>query len=202
MLNNRCYILSSYFEKPNAEFFYSIKDENIPIICADGGQKIAKEFNLNVLITIGDFDSSSSLNPNNVVYPSEKNITDTEACIIYAKEQGFENITILGGLGGRADHSLGNLGLLSKYSVDLIDTNNHVRYLENESISVIKGNYTYLSIIPYGCKDITVWIKGVKYPLSNHTLSFNETLCISNEIEDNSANIRIQGSALIIESND
>ncbi|HKK96386.1 MAG TPA: thiamine diphosphokinase [Anaerovoracaceae bacterium] len=202
MLNNRCYILSSYFENPSVNFFEKIKDENIPIICADGGQTLADEYNLDITVTIGDFDSSFSSNMSNIVYPKEKNITDTEGCIIYAKEKGFNDITILGGLGGRADHSLGNLGLLAKYDVKLLNSFNHIIFISDQKVKIHRSIYTYLSVIPYGCNDIFISINGVKYPLYNHNLIFNETLGISNEIIDDFATIEIKGSALIIESKD
>ena len=202
MLNNKCYILSSYFENQRDDFFNHIKKEKCPVICADGGQILADRYGIKPFIVIGDFDSSLPDKNNQLVYPKEKNITDTEACVIYAMEKGFTDITILGGLGGRVDHSFGNLGLLAKYQITLMDSKNFVRFIENDEVYIHKSNYKYLSILPFGNGEITVTLRGFKYPLDKHLLSFKETLGISNEITEEKGYINIKGSALIIQSND
>ena len=81
------------------------------VICADGGLKHAK---VAPVAVIGDFDSLSDKpeNLNYVSYPVEKNATDGQLAIDFAKEHGYDAVTIYGALKGKPDHVLGNLGLL------------------------------------------------------------------------------------------
>ncbi|UKI38395.1 MAG: hypothetical protein L6V93_10935 [Clostridiales bacterium] len=46
-----------------------------------------------------------------------KNATDTHIAVDFAVEKGFRNITLIGALGGRIDHSLANVMLL-KYMIE------------------------------------------------------------------------------------
>ncbi len=47
-----------------------------------------------------------------IKFPPEKDYTDTEIAIMEAMKRGADTIYLFGGLGTRADHSLGNIGLL------------------------------------------------------------------------------------------
>ncbi|MBK5253079.1 MAG: thiamine diphosphokinase [Peptostreptococcaceae bacterium] len=199
---NKCYILTSYFQNQSADFFKSIRESDGLLICADGGQDIAKKWNLIPSLIIGDFDSSENSDIKNIRYPKEKDVTDTEACIIYALQESYTDITLLGGLGGRVDHTLGNLALLAKYHVVMIDNQNIVKCLKNETINVNANGYKYISVISFGNANAIVTLKGVKFPLKDYELPFDSTLGISNEITSSTAEITIQGTALIIQSKD
>jgi thiamine pyrophosphokinase len=153
-------------------------------------------------IIIGDFDSSECRDIKHISYPKEKNITDTEACIIHAIKEGYTNITLLGGLGGRVDHTLGNLALLASYHVVMIDDQNIVKCVKDETIQVKAKGYQYISIVSFGNANAIVTLKGVKYPLKEYELPFDSTLGLSNEITSSTAEITIKGTALIIQSKD
>ena len=49
-----------------------------------------------------------------------KDISDSEAAVNLAKELGYEEIIILGGLGNRMDHSYVNLKLMQKKRVESV----------------------------------------------------------------------------------
>ena len=98
------------------------------IICADKGLQVAEALHLLgdvPVYLIGDYDSGTppteaerAAASGLVVLPSVKDMTDSEAAIDLAVSKGFTRIHVLGGLGGRFDHSMGNLGMLAKYVDD------------------------------------------------------------------------------------
>ncbi|NLY82911.1 MAG: thiamine diphosphokinase [Clostridiales bacterium] len=199
---NKCYILTSYFQNQTADFFKTIRDSGALLICADGGQNIAKKWSIMPSIIIGDFDSSDSREIRHITYPKEKDITDTEACIIYAIKEGYTDITLLGGLGGRVDHTLGNLALLAKYDVMLVDNQNIVQCIKDKTITIKADDHTYVSVVTFGEANSFVTMKGVKFPLNNYELPYDSTLGISNVITSGAAEITVKGTALIVQSKD
>lgn len=204
------------------------------VICADGGHLVAKSFQISPDYIIGDFDSANipeaaqntiknnrdkvfneedlktklSKEDKIIVLPSEKDMTDTEAALSFAVQLGAKNIDVLGGLGGRIDHTLGNLSLLAKYteeenSLRFFDGLNMVTLLVPGTYHLEKLGYKYTGLLSYTpfCKGIT--LKGFKYPLTNHTLTFDTTLGISNEIIGDSAELSFnEGLLLLAMSND
>lgn len=179
------------------------------IICADGGHVIAKKLGLSADYFIGDYDSSPAPSaPDIVMLPMEKDMTDSEAAIDYAVSMGFDDITLLGGLGGRFDHTMGNIGLLAKYCGKLshlavCDGQNYVFMVKPGRVHIPKNEYKYLGIISYGGTAHGVTLKGVKYPLKDYNLPNDTTLGVSNEIIDEEAEISFdEGKLLIILTKD
>ena len=179
------------------------------IICADGGFLIAEKLGLSPTILIGDYDSMELPDRADFIkLPMEKDMTDTEAALDLAVNQGFDHITILGGLGGRFDHTMGNLGLLAKYCgklkhLSFVDGQNHISMIGPGTIEISKNDYPYLGIISYGGTATGVTLDGVKYPLKDFDLPDTTSLGVSNEITSSRATITLQtGKLLIILSKD
>ena len=141
------------------------------VICADGGLLVADRLGLTPDILIGDFDSVEQPKEREVIkLPAEKDMTDSEAAIDLAVSQGYDHIVVLGGLGGRFDHTMGNIGILSKYCgklshLALTDGQNYVFMASPGRVTIPRGDYTYLGVISYGGAAKSVTLKGVKYPL-------------------------------------
>lgn len=178
-------------------------------IAADSGYKNAKLLGERVDIFVGDFDSYSEELPDGVEVirlKSEKNLTDTQAAIETAIERGAEDIVIVGGLDGRLDHTMSNLGILrdlSQRGVFCVITSgyNRVRYIKNNSTLIARSGYKYVSLIVDGDIAKGVEISGVKYPLQNEKLKNNFQYAVSNEIVGNCALIAVKkGALMIIES--
>lgn len=180
-------------------------------IAADGGYKNAKALGERVDILLGDFDSIGEALPEGIEtirVPAEKDFTDTQLAVQTALDRGAKEIVIIGGLGGRLDHTLANLGLLTKlydmhvYAV-ATDGYNRIRYIRSTSTLIARSGYKYLSVIPLDKKIKGVDIEGCKYPLKNKTLLRDDTLAVSNEIVGNCALISVRkGACYVIESID
>lgn len=211
-MSSKTLIILPYIDKYSDDFVLDLCNESDYIICADGGQDLAYRLNIKPDVCIGDFDSTSivdHLDCEYIRYPAEKDITDGEACLEHALGQGFKEISFLGGIGGRLDHTLGALALLEEaadydVSVELKDENNRVTLLKPGEVNcVMKKDYKYLSIVPLDSDVSGLCLRGVKYPLENAVISRSSTLCISNEILNDKAIVECEnGYAYIIQSND
>jgi thiamine pyrophosphokinase len=180
-------------------------------IAADSGYKNAKALGERIDILLGDFDSIGEPLPEGVktiTVPAEKDFTDTQLAVNTALEKGADEIVIIGGLGGRLDHTLANLGLLEKLGemrvyATATDGYNRVRYINATSTLIARSQYKYVSILPIDKKIKGVDIEGCKYPLKNATLTRDDTLAVSNEVTGNCALICVRkGACYIIESID
>ena len=61
----------------------------------------------------------------------------------------------------------------------------------------------YFSIFPLGQDVLGVTIKGAIYPLRNHTLTPHDSLCVSNEFEEDEVVIDfISGTVILMETRD
>lgn len=109
------------------------------IIGANGGSKHIATLGLKPHFLIGDLDSQTSTlweNDNNVeqaVWPQNKNKTDTELAVDRAILSGCNKILLFGGLGGRIDHTLGNIELAVKYPgrIEILDDNGKLVALDS-----------------------------------------------------------------------
>lgn len=158
---------------------------------------------------IGDFDSITfdeleelKKNTKVIQLPTHKDETDSEAAILIAMEDGYDEIILFGGLGGRIDHEMVNLHLMlyRDYPLTLMDQNNTVKVLSKGTYEVEK-THRYLSFLPLEESCITE--EGVAYPLDKRKLSLLDIYTTSNEIVNEKARIIIHyGKVLMMQCND
>lgn len=203
----RCLILTSHLE--GAELLTVHSEDFDEIIAADGGLVQAQKLGIRPTRIIGDFDSAERPEAEHlVILPREKDMTDSEAAIDLALSLGYRHIVVLGGLGGRFDHAMGNVGLLAKAlsSADWLefqDGYNRMFMKGPGRFAVERDRFQYLGLIAYGGSVEGLTVKGAKYPLNNFTLRDDTTLGVSNEILGDKAQIEFRkGKLLVIQSND
>lgn len=205
----RCVIITS-FQSAKIRDYISIK-ENDFIICADGGYNFAKAEEILPDVVIGDFDSfHGEIHSSVKVIRAnvEKDDTDTMLCLKYGIEQGCDSFIIAGGLGGRLDHTLGNLQCMA-YAVDLqksiwiIDGKNKATMLGFGAIRIHKIEGAQISLFSFTDECQGVDIRGVKWPLNNAVLRNSFPLGVSNEFQEEFALIQNElGKLLIVLSED
>lgn len=183
------------------------------IIAVDNGLKILNEVGINPNHVVGDFDTVEGKILN--LYKNDKSIkihqfnpikdnTDTDIAIRLAVDLISDEIIILGGIGTRIDHVLGNINVL-KYAMDnnirckIADENNEIELI-NKTTILNKKDITrkYISLIPLTEKVENVNLKGFKYELENGTLTIGSSLGISNEIIEEEAKIEFNNGILIM----
>lgn len=200
-------IITSYIEN-SINFNEHITHEDF-VICTDGGYDIAVKQQISIDLLLGDFDSINSHLPKDIKiirFNPEKDFTDLDLALKFAKKANEKHIEILGGIGGRLDHTVANLQLLSRYcdsfdTLSLIDGKNKCFMLtENngKKITIPAEKDSYLSIFSLSetCKGVT--FRGVKYPLYDHTLTQDFPLGVSNEFMENNAELSLDSGRLLI----
>lgn len=187
------------------------------IIAADHGLIAGDHLNLPLDFIVGDFDSVPKeiierYKRNNVptiTFPIEKDKTDTELAIELAIEHHGKSIDIVGATGSRLDHTLANMNLLTipldqGIEAYIIDANNKF-YLKKENFVIQKTNQygDYISFLPFHGDVKGLSLRGFKYPLDNIILSPGESLCISNELIDDTGEVLLsQGTLMVFETKD
>lgn len=198
--------------------FLCKKEEYALVIAVDGGLERAVEMKLAVDVILGDFDTVSEevlekyqakedvevvrLNP-------EKDNTDTHEAILYAMKQGMDRIDMLGAIGDRLDHSLGNLFSMKMALEQGVEV---IAYTKRSKIYLIQGMKTYqkqelfgkyISFLQFDGSAYGVTLTGFYYPLNQFDFDTAKTyrLGISNEMKEDTAKITIErGCILAIES--
>ena len=118
-------------------------------------------------------------------------------------EKGFDTFLLYGGTGGRPDHTFANYALLCElaergkagYLIGDGFIATAIKDGETEKMGKI-GNT--LSVFSAGDRAEGVTLSGLKYLLSNHTLTFNTPLGVSNSFTENTAKISVKKGTLLI----
>jgi len=158
---------------------------NCDIYAADAGYQYALDFHLEPKLVFGDFDSMDKpLLKDLLIYPCEKDQTDSEIALDLAIENAYKDVWFLAPFGGRVDHTLANLALLKKacihhINLKLYDGENLV-FLLNSGTHCFTKKYRYVSFIPVVPKTV-LSLEGFKYSLSKKELPLDATIGISNE---------------------
>lgn len=122
----RCIIITGYIEGSIRRICPQLfspdppADSDTLLLCADGGYRLAKREGLIPHVIIGDFDTFDDQKEDEpaarhkiIRVPAEKDDSDTMLCIKYGIEQGCDSFLLVGGMGGRLDHTVANLQALA-----------------------------------------------------------------------------------------
>ena len=195
-----CYIFGAI---PVNSFNFKIKPDDI-VIAADSGIINARKLNIEPDYIIGDFDSLgyTPTDCNTIIHPIEKDDTDTMLAVKLGFEKGYKNFRILGGIGGRLDHTYANIQTASYVAEN---GGNAIFYGDNENLTVIKNNMLTFNkenkgnISIFALEDCeNVNIKGTYYELDNGCLSVNFPLGTSNKFNHKDVTISVEKGKLLI----
>lgn len=174
------------------------------VICADGGFHHAQAAGIRPDAVVGDFDSGEKPQHENVtVFPVRKDDTDTALAVDEGVRQGYRRFLIFGAVSGnRLDHTAAALTLCCQYalqgiSVTLLDEKNEITALTPGEYK-LKKDGGKLSLFAFGDKVTGLCEQGVSYPLHDYTLTPFDSLCVSNEIVADTAEISFSGGVLLV----
>lgn len=184
------------------------------IICADGGFDYMMKIDQVPNLVVGDLDSITKegleyINKYNIDlkrYPVMKNETDNELATDEMIKKGIKDITFMGVVGSRYDHSLINIFLLRKLYkknivAKIVSDRNIIMYTNDTML--LENNNKYISVIPISTEGAIITLEGFVYPLNKYFMEFGSSRGISNEIKDSLAKITIHnGEVLVLESID
>lgn len=184
------------------------------ILAADSGAQVLFDHGIRFDAALGDFDSLDSATLEKIrkdqeiiTYEIKKDFTDTEAAYREAVRRGAREIVILGAMGTRLDHFMGNLGLLGialaeGVPVRLLDEHNEI-FLVGGSTAIQKRPGFNISVFPFGGDVLDFCITNVAFPLVHHHLTSASTLTLSNEFLEGPACLEFSsGTVLVILSRD
>lgn len=182
-----------------------IIDDDTFIIAADGGYSHIKKMGRTPDLIIGDFDSLNIEKIPDIeviTVPAEKDDTDMMLCVKTAIERGFDDITLCGALGGRLDHTIANIQTLEYINAHgaegrIVDINNEAYLLTSGSYNYLKKENWYFSIFSLS-STTEVTTTGTKFNLTNHKLSRQFPLGISNEITEDICGINVFSGVLLV----
>jgi thiamine pyrophosphokinase len=181
------------------------------VIAADGGAEVAIAHGVRPQVVMGDMDSLphatlDTLKRQGVEirqFPARKDETDLELALLEAVERGASDIVIVGALGGRLDHTLGNIYLLTMPTLK----RRHVRMLgdgvevfviwDEADVSGSPGDL--VSLIPLTPEVSGIETDGLEYPLRGESLLMGPGRGISNALVGDTAHVSMgQGLLLAI----
>lgn len=198
--NNDLYYLKKRISKIDPDY----------IICTDSGYEIAKELELTPNLVVGDFDSSTGFSANSIPddiemipVPVEKDFTDMEMALDLAVKLSPDHVNIIGGLGGRLDHTVANMQNIAHFSSDsliinIFDSKNFMtaQHPGTRSYSSVFGHHFSAFALTEKVTGLTY--SGAYYPLNNDTLYNTLPLGVSNSFIENEITVTIDTGILIV----
>ena len=182
------------------------------IIACDAGYRNCAPLGRRPNIIVGDFDTApcpEQQDDDIIVLPHVKDDTDTEYAAKLVSEKGFDEVLLLGGLGGRrVEHTLANLctglGLEQRgVRTTLLDERSRITYvMPGETRRYPKEKY-FFSAFPMEGRAQGVCERGSYYELTDAELTASYPLGVSNEYAAGSDCITIStrsGALVVVET--
>lgn len=184
---NRCVVVGGA-DINNYEYIRSRLSADDYVIFCDSGLKHLAKLNVKPELIVGDFDSYDKpcMEVETVVLPCEKDDTDTVFAVKEALKRGYDEFLLIGVVGARLDHTLGNVSVLLYLDslgkrAGIIDDYSEMEIV-SEKPAYINDSYSFFSLlnITGRAKDITV--ENAKYPLDGAEITSEYQYGISNEV--------------------
>jgi len=204
------FMLLANGEYGDLEAYRSVISRQDCIICADGGANYAFQMGLQPGYIIGDMDSITPelaryYAGNGTVikkYPRSKDFTDTQLALSLAQELGAKEITVLGSLGGRLDHTLSNLyaGVeAAERGIKLVHfTPQCMVYLLKGTMLLNGKRGDLVSVMALTERVSGVYETGFEYPLDDVVLEMRNPFAVSNVMTGDQAELRSQNGILAV----
>ena len=165
----------------------ALSDDDYIVFC-DSGLKHMSNLAVVPSLIVGDFDSHENphLDIETIVLPCEKDDTDTVFAAKEAIKRGYKDFLLIGVIGARLDHTLGNVYILEL--LDEIGLNGRIidDYSEMELVSqkpaYIEDSYAYFSLINITGIAKGITIENAKYPLKDGEIKCGYQYGVSNEV--------------------
>ena len=188
----------------NYEYIKSCLHNDDFIVLCDSGLKHLESLQVKPGLIVGDFDSHDNphLGVETIVLPCEKDDTDTVFAVKEAIKRGFDDFLLIGVVGGRLDHTLGNVSSL--LYLDSLGKKGYIidDYSEMEIVSnkpaYIENSFSFFSLLNISGTAKRVTIKNAKYPLNDGEISCEYQYGISNEVVGEIAEISIREGKLLL----
>ena len=184
---NRCVIVGGADIFNYDRIKNKLKDDDFIIFC-DSGLKHMSNLGATPSLIVGDFDSHDNphLSVETIVLPCEKDDTDTVFAIKEAIKRGYTDFLLIGVVGARLDHTLGNLYILEYLDQlglkgRILDDFSEMELVKDTPV-LIEDSFSYFSVLNVTGTLQGINIENAKYPLQNASIQPGYQYGISNEV--------------------
>lgn len=203
-MNRRCVIVGGA-AIDNYEFVKRCLRYGDFFVFCDSGLKHMDALGVQADLIVGDFDSHENphLPAETIVLPCEKDDTDTVYAVKEAVKRGFSEFLLIGTVGGRLDHTLGNVSILLYLDslgkkAQMIDDYSEMEIVSKEPV-FIEDRYAYFSLLNITGLAEGVTISDAKYPLSDASITCEYQYGISNEpLPGKTARVSVANGRLLL----
>ncbi|MEO6458409.1 MAG: thiamine diphosphokinase [Chloroflexia bacterium] len=183
------------------------------VIAADGGSSLAARLCLVPNLIVGDLDSSEPA----IIADFEaqgvevrrydhhtKSETDTELAMFAALEWEPSEIVLLGALGGRLDHTLANILLLTNprlvgTKVRIVDGPEEIVLAQQQIWTEVHGTAgDTVSLLPIGKTATGVKLQGLEYSLDGEPLVQGFARGVSNRLTQPTGRMWVESGLLLV----
>lgn len=181
-----------------------ISSEDYIIFC-DSGLKHMNKIAVNPTLIVGDFDSHENpqLDTETIVLPCEKDDTDTVFAVKEAINRGYTVFLLIGVIGARLDHTLGNVYILEY--LDELGLKGKIidDYSEMELVSCepayIEDSFAFFSLINITGMAKGITIENAKYLLNDAEITCGYQYGVSNKvISGQTAKVSVKEGKLLL----
>ena len=185
--------------------------ENSIVVCCDSGLKHAKALGIVPDAIVGDFDSADeetmeyfrAMNIPTTEFPTHKDETDMELGAEAAIRMGADELVLIGGIGSRMDHTMGNCNLIVRLYKEgtkamLVNEKNKIMITDSR-IELTGKKGSIVSLFPVGMKAEGVTTENLEYPLENATLAIDiRLIAVSNVMLGEKAAVEVKNGMLYV----
>ena len=164
-----------------------LRPDDLVIYC-DSGLKHLEHLQAPPGLIVGDFDSHEDphMDVETITLPREKDDTDTVYAVKEALRRGYDEFLIIGAVGARLDHTLGNVSILFYLDslgkkASIIDDYSEMEVVSSEP-AFIDGSFSYFSLINMTGTARGITIEGAKFPLTDGEITCEYQYGVSNEV--------------------
>lgn len=181
-----------------------LRTDDFYIVC-DSGLTHINSLGIQPSLIIGDFDSYKRPNTDTetIILPREKDDTDSFFAVKEGVNRGFCEFLLIGAIGKRLDHSIGNISALL-YLDSLgkragIADDYSVMEIVSSTPAFVTDEYPYFSLLAIDGTASGITVKNAKFPLENAEISPEYQYGISNEvIKGKTAEISVKEGKLLL----
>ncbi len=182
----RCVIVGGAEIRDYAAVRAYLKEDDYCVFC-DCGLRHRAGLGIEPDLIVGDFDSFDRPDTEieTIVLPREKDDTDTVFAAKEALRRGFRDFLLVGVMGGRMDHTLGNVAILQMLREQggrgrIVDDYSEME-LVAEAPVIVEDSFRNFSLLNISGTARGVTIEGAKYPLKDGEITCSYPIGISNE---------------------
>jgi len=177
-----------------------------PLLAADGGANHLARIGRRPIAVIGDLDSirpgvRSFVGEERMIHRPDQDRTDLDKSLDYAfSELGLGGLTVLGAVGGRIDHAVGNLGLLAARSMGerlvFLAADHMILATTGELVLGAEPGeiWSFFTFDPA----VRVGLEGVRWPITDTSVDLAGHPSISNEAVADNVTVRCTGGAVVV----